>query len=353
LLNGKLLLAVSCLLFFSTIGLSQQAAPPSPRDPVMQEFMKNQLKTGGRLFWDEQRTNSLAISLMMDSEIRTAWNISDEQYKTIQSPIPMEMLENPEYKKIQEEARLLSNADDPFGTNADRETRRKLMDLEAKMILLMENASVDAIDKILTPEQKRKIQEAHLASMSEIPITLPNAFEALDLSDAQRQQMDGIKKELEPEFETHLEQFVDRQMILENKFFAEVERRGGFASIIGEGMDGMDEAIRKKLLAEDPEYKRIQDAIQSQSQAFSEKFRTKMFDVLTDAQWARLQQLIDNPPEHAKVFRKKLREQQGKSEANEKSSVWIPGPGAWQPGSSAIPEQYRQERNSRFPRGGN
>ena len=50
---------------------------------------------------------------------------------------------------------------------------------------------------------------------------------------------------------------------------------------------------------------------------------------------------------------KKLREQGGESEESDKPGVWMPGPGAWQPGSSVIPEQYRQERNSRFPRGEN
>ena len=102
-------------------------------------------------------------------------------------------------------------------------------------------------------------------------------------------------------------------------------------------------------MAEDPEYKKIQEEILSQSQAFSEKFKIRMFDVLTDEQWARLLALIDNPPAHAQVLGKRLRERQG--ENAQTGGGYIPGPGAWQPGDP-IPAQYRQERNtrSRFPR---
>ena len=52
------------------------------------------------------------------------------------------------------------------------------------------------------------------------------------------------------------------------------------------------------------------------------------------------------------MFRKHLKKQQGESEDTKKTEVWMPGPGAWQPGG-AIPEGYRIERNRRsgFPRG--
>ena len=86
-----------------------------------------------------------------------------------------------------------------------------------------------------------------------------------------------------------------------------------------------------------------------------------MFDVLMDEQWNRLQELIDHPPEYALMFIKELRESFGlvESEKSEEEgaegglspSVWLPGPGSWRPGD-AIPEAYRQERNTRgnFPR---
>jgi Ni/Co efflux regulator RcnB len=133
-------------------------------------------------------------------------------------------------------------------------------------------------------------------------------------------------------------------LTLQEKMANELKKEGN------KGKDG--EAIRKKLLAEDPEYKKIYEEIQSQGKAFSTKFKTKMFDVLTDEQWARLQQLIDNPPEHARAFRNRLQKQRGEAE---KKGEWMPGPNSWRPGDP-IPEQYRQQRNERqgsFPRGEN
>jgi len=160
--------------------------------------------------------------------------------------------------------------------------------------------------------------------------------------------MEGIKKELEPEFEKSLENYANVEFALWNKVVDKAAKEGIPDIALGE-----DEPLRKKLMAEDREYKKIQEEIQSQSQAFSEKFKIKMFDVLTDEQWKRLLALIDNPPAHAQVFGKRLRERQG--ENTQTGGGYVPGPGAWQPGSSAIPEQYRQERNSRrpFPRGEN
>jgi len=119
--------------------------------------------------------------------------------------------------------------------------------------------------------------------------------------------------------------------------------------------------IRKRLLAEDPEFRRISDAMQSKSKEFAERFKIEMFDVLTDEQWSRLQELIAHPPEHALAFRKALREmlnlgesEEGASAASGKidteSGVWVPGPGSWRPGDP-MPVRIQEQRESRFPRG--
>jgi hypothetical protein len=190
--------------------------------------------------------------------------------------------------------------------------------------------------------------------MAEMPIVSPGMYEALHLTDAQKQQMETIKKGLEPEFEKNLDRVADGSVTLMSKAFAELEKQG--IDNLGKMMEGQEgtqqekmramqekmQAIQKKLM-EDPEYKKIADELQSQGQAFTMQFNTKMFDVLTDEQWKRLQNLIDNPPEYAKAFGKKLKEQRA---ANEKAGAWQPGPNSWKPGD-AIPEQYRQERNER------
>jgi len=69
----------------------------------------------------------------------------------------------------------------------------------------------------------------------------------------------------------------------------------------------------------------------------------ELYDVLTDEQWDKLQNLVDNPPEYIKAWLKVY------SSRNQKQEEWQPGPDSWKPGDG-IPESYRQERNERrFP----
>ncbi|MCL2005351.1 MAG: hypothetical protein FWG73_04215 [Planctomycetaceae bacterium] len=219
----------------------------------------------------------------------------------------------------------------------------------------------DAFDNTLTPEQRQTMNEAFLASMSELPIVFPDMFEALDLTDTQKRQMGEIKKELDAEFEQTLDDFVAYQMMLRDMLIDEMGRQG--IESIKTGVSREESAMARSdfsqktrialnKLAEDREFKRIQDAIRSKTGAFSLQFKTRMFDVLTDEQWNRLQALTDNPPEHAKILLAHLKKQQGESgETDGGASGWAPGPDSWRPGV-AIPEQYRRERNTRggFPR---
>ena len=341
LMNGKLFLAATCLLLFAVMGQSQQ-------DFITQEeLIRDRLKTAIRSVWEGQDANrTISDMVMNDPDVRSAWGISDAQYQQIQ--IAVRDSRRTVYQENSGELRDLGTLQD---NAVDEETRTKRLAAQIRMLTLTLNARDEAIDSLLTPEQKRKVNETQLATMSETLIVSPRVFEALHLTDAQKQQMAEIQKTLEPEFEKHLEKIVESQMIASEKLVAEISRQEGFGAIGGRAEV---QTIAQKLMAEDPEFKRIRETIQSQSQAFSEKFKTKMFDVLTDEQLLRLQQLIDNPPEHALVLRKKLRELLGKSEESEKSNTWIPGPGAWQPGQG-IPEGYRIERNrkSGFPRGEN
>jgi hypothetical protein len=81
-----------------------------------------------------------------------------------------------------------------------------------------------------------------------------------------------------------------------------------------------------------------------------------MSNVLTSAQWARMMNLIDNPPEYVKGMIAEMRRQMGIDEPQAGSSRqpgggWVPGPGSWRPGDP-LPEGNRTEREtrSRFPR---
>jgi len=341
------LAAVSCLLLFLLTGYAQLSGQPQDERMKMlqRQAMRNTLKTGIRSYWEGRNANIMILGFLQDSEYRVAFGISDEQYQQLQDAMqtaPRDVQDTPEYKKLQEEMQAIHDAGDTFMQNADEATITKVLDASTKMSLLVMNALSDAIDDTLTPELKQKIGEAQLASMGELPVLSPSMFEPLNLTDAQKQQMEKIKKELEPEFEKNLENFANGQAILIGKILDERNKQRGN----GNPQEEM-EAIQKKLMAEDPECKKISEEIQSQNKRFATQFKTKLFDVLTDEQWNRLIQLIDNPPEYAKAFRKKLKEQMGEAE---KPGVWVPGPNSWRPGDP-IPEGYRQQRSEgRFPR---
>jgi Spy/CpxP family protein refolding chaperone len=208
------------------------------------------------------------------------------------------------------------------------------------------NTMTDSIDNILTAEQKRRVKELQLASISEMPIIAPDMFDALDLTDAQKQQMEGIKKELKPEFERNLENSANGMITMMNKTWDEFEKQGGDMSD-RKAMQEKMAVIGKKLAAEDPEFKRISEEMSTQGKLFSTQFKMKMFDVLTDEQWARLQELTDNPPEYIKAFREKMKALQG---AGDTAGAWQPNADSWKPGE-AIPEEYRQKRKLKaFPK---
>jgi Ni/Co efflux regulator RcnB len=170
-------------------------------------------------------------------------------------------------------------------------------------------------------------------------------FEVLNLTDAQKRQMERIKNDLEPEFEKNLDNTVNHQMVYLHKMHAEHKKQ------VGLGNTRSAQENLNTLLKEDPEFKKAHDEIHAQGKAFATQFRTKMFDVLTDEQWNRLLKLLDNPPEYIRSWRKKIKDAE---EAAKKAGTWTPGPNSWRPGDP-IPEGYRQQRNERgrFPRGEN
>jgi Ni/Co efflux regulator RcnB len=360
----SLFIAVSSLLFLPLVGYAQPQMPSAAQmrqSPMIQQAMKSGTKTALRSFWDGRGSNLMLLGLIHDSEMRSTLGISDEKFQEIMgAAAPSNILNNPEVQQLMEEMQGIADPSDPLMQNASEETINKFLDMQERIQSLTMSSLLDAIDNALPPEQKQKMQEAQLAIMGEMPIVSPSIFEALHLTDEQKQAMEEIKKGLESEFEKHLETFADGTVVMANKMFEEIDKQGGLENFFGgdpatvqERMPAIQEkmqAIQKKLL-ENPEYKKVHTELETAGKAFSTKFQTKMFDVLTDEQWKRLQELTDNPPEFAKMLLKKIKEQRGEAE---KAEVWAPGPNSWKPGDP-IPAQYRQERNtrSRFPRAEN
>ena len=353
-MNKQLFITVSCLLLFAASGVAQQEeqqAMPTQEEfqrqmePHIQDIQRAFLEGIFRRHWDNQGPPLATLQALGDPVVREAWGISGEQWQQMED------------HAIALSEHLNDSIPEPFVfrlipmeeggvTMSLRSNDPNVPVAEVKAVVekigtLMMNAKADAMDAVLTPEQRQRINESQLANMDVMPLFSSSIFEALGLTDAQREQLEQIKKALEPEFEKTLENWVNGHLILEKKM--NEARKEGVVDA---------DVIRKKLMAEDLELKKMLEEIQAQGRAFAVRFRIEMFDVLTDEQWLRLQNLIDNPPEHALAFRNILQEQRSESDDAEKASgVWEPGPNSWRPGDG-IPEQYRQERNTRgrFPR---
>jgi hypothetical protein len=114
------------------------------------------------------------------------------------------------------------------------------------------------------------------------------------------------------------------------------------------------EEAEERVRRNNPEFSRDNNELMESGRALADRLKVEMFDVLTDEQWWRMLDLIDNPPDYVKRMIAHIRkEMEGEDSRGEDSGGWTPGPGAWRPGD-AIPDAYRIERNTRarqFPRG--
>jgi len=384
----RLLLTLLCLLLFVITGYAQPEAPPQQpgnfvqqqKLPVSQHILESVLKQQVRPYWDGHAMALLYPYLHPD--IRGVLDISDELNQKIKSAwdqgalqgvagIDIDDVKNPEFQKlvekrkvIEEEMHAIQSSPEfqkfveeefqragrphafiifsPLVPPAAWEAFKRSQDVSSRMTKWLQH---HAISEVMPPELMQKINESLLANMSELPVISPKMFEALGLTDAQKQQMETVRKALEPEFQKALDNLVHGQMIILNKALDELDKQGEGDVDLEAGGERMA-VIQEKLRTEEPECKKIYEEIQSQGQAFVTGYKIKVFDVLSDEQWKRLQELIDNPPEYALVFRDRLRE------VNEGGSFrWLPSPRPWLTGE-AIPGAYRQERNTRgnFPR---
>ena len=236
------------------------------------------------------------------------------------------------------------------------EGRKRSVEVQVEMQEMMRKTRTNLVLENLTPDHVQKLREFQISAMSEAAFVFPSMFEALDLSDEQRKQLDDIKKAMKPVFEKYIDKQVEyndkhRQKLddgLEEKLDA-IPDQEGKQRLLDDIQRKIDDIQRKIRVELQPERNEITEV----GKELGNTLKVRMFDVLTDEQWARMTDLIDNPPDYAKRAILQIRERQERDNAS--TGTWIPGPGAWQPGSGAIPEGYRIERNrkSGFPRGEN
>ena len=307
---------------------------------IARQFIRSDLVHG-------LNANQLLVQSFGDDYFREGFGLSEEQSRKIQEEVlgkdmnPV-MQNDPYYKSLLDERNTL----DPSHPDATEETLKRFTDLTMEMTDMRIKKKANLIYEYLTPDQMKKVYEFHISNMSDTEFVFPGMFEALDLSDEQRKRLNNIQKEMEPEFEKHIDKVIEYNAKYREKYDAkwnvltdeEKERLRGDVEFMTKIFADMLPEINAKMKS---------------GKEVTDKLKIKMFDVLTDEQWKRLQELVDHPPDYMK--RRITQDRQDmerirKAGENTASSAggWQPGPGSWQPGD-AIPEVYRQERNSRRP----
>ena len=326
------------------------------RSPAIQQMRKNAEKQTMNALWYGDTSNIMTTSFLYQEDFRVALGISEEQFQKIEEAHRKAFDDdNPGTKPIRNEmTKLIMENGNLFAENASEESQNRFFELQAQLGMktneLMMEGLATAIYENLTPDQIKKIDEALIPVMSEMPIISTSVFRILDLSDAQKKQLDEIKKEILPEYEEYVNNAVDASMKLTIMAQEEIERWGNVIT---------DSDKRTKLSQNlenlhksNPELQRAMNEVRESGKRLSETLKVKMFDVLTDEQWNRMIDLIDNPPEYVKKAIAQIRKEMGHaSNAAQTGEVWTPGPNSWQPGDP-IPEEYRQKRNEKrnFPR---
>jgi hypothetical protein len=256
-----LLIAVACMLIFSATGQSQvfdlqnridslaigYTGSPDQRDSDL-KISRMLLEEAVRSFWEGGGTSFQTKLLLGRSEIRTVLGISENQFQQIQE-MAHEYIHAPERREAMEKTVPVAR------TNAEGE-----MEVVFETWILPDMNQWNEVmsyvfENGLTPEPRQQKNAMLTVFISEAPLISVNLFEALNLTDAQKQQMEDIKKEFEPEFEAVLEEFANAQMVLLDKVLEE-----NWKQREGRGMRERDQQeYVKKLLAEDPVYKRTHD----------------------------------------------------------------------------------------------
>ena len=330
------------------------------RSPAMQQSQRNAAKQMMNTFWNGDGSHMLTLNLLQqNNDFREGIGVSQEQTQKFQKAmrdISMSLVDDPTVKPFRDEMEKLT-ADmpgGPFGEGVSEETQQRFFEIQAdmtmKMMEMMGEKMANFVNENLTPDQMKKVREFQISTMGEIPIISPNMFEALDLSDAQREQLNGIKKELEPEFGKHVDKMIDMQMKHTEKFQdAMMERLDGVTD--DEERRRIIESIDREIRQSHPEIQREMDEVMESGKGFANRLKFRMIDVLTDEQMELLAELVDNPPDYVKKIIAQIRKQMGEDDSpGGASGEWRPGPNSWKPGDP-IPEEYRQQREERrFPR---
>jgi len=319
--------------------------------PAAQQMQLNVMKQTMGTLWNGNGLNPMTMELLQQDGIREGVGVSQEQVQRIQltmQGIGDNMPNDPVVKPVREELERFMHETQggPFAPNATEETQQRFFELQTNLQMTVHETALGKLQNViqnnLTPDQLKKVREVQIAVMSDNPIVAPGMFEALDLTDAQRNQLDGIKKELEPEFKKNVDQMAQMQWKLQKKVQGEVGKKLESVTDPNERKKIVEETV-KKIQESNPEFRQEMAEIGESGKEIANKLKSRMSEVLTDEQKKRMTDLIDNPPDFIKRRRGMI------TNSSQTGGEWRPGPDSWKPGDP-IPAEYIEEQKARFPR---
>lgn len=301
----RFVLCTTLLVVLATGVSAFWGMPTGKAREMYQQMNKNATKRELRSYWNGDGEIVRMMGYLQHKDFREGLGISDSQFHNIQEIMmqdaSMDMSGNmimppPQgVELIHEEIGKLMEKSDPFAEDASEETRKKFLDLDLQLHIKTNEAFVKratkAVNENLTPDQMKKYKEFQISIMSESLHISPSMFEALDLSDTQKKQLDEIKVEMEPEYEKWIDMYVEMELIhreLRNEHFEKLTKANDY-----EKQRELSEEFMRKP---NPEMAKIR-VLRNE---FANRLKSRVFDILTAAQKERVTDLIDNPPEYVK-----------------------------------------------------
>lgn len=336
------------------------AVAQAPKEPDWMELYFSErnrqyhdmtMRTMLRAQWNGKNTRMSVQPLFENPEFRTALDLSEEQIQELDFMTnkngsmghwyQTKALVDPELKERLDEMAAIQKGDHHL-ENATKEQLDRYAELTEEITYYYFEESQNDLEKVLTPEQLRSVHEMEIALLPEMGMINPGMFDALNLSEEQRQKMEEIKQTMEKDFNALVEESVKVQNEIKDILYAFVKQEN--AKSHQDFQKAMRKASADEVTAE--KIKTIRQSHEKKGREFITRLKTKMLDVLTDEQLDKMQKLIDNPPDYLKKLLASLRAQR---EAGKKAGQWSPGPDSWRPGDPIPPEYIKERKTRKFP----
>jgi len=320
-----------------------------------QQMQKNTMNQMMSSVWNDSSANPQVMDWLGQDDFRAGVGVSREQVQRIQSTMQNvgdNLPNEPALQSYHQELRnfMEETQGGPFAPNATEATQARFFELQANLHTKAQSIALEklqyAINENLTPDQLKRVKEFQISIMSENPMVSPGMFEALDLSVAQKSQLDDIKKDMEPAFRKNIDRMADTQWNLQKKVLDKARENGINLEEMTDSTEKkkiMDDLV-KNVLESDPMFHQQMRETMEGGKEIAGKLRSRMIDMLSDEQRKRMTDLIDNPPDYVIKMTGRLR-----NEADH-GDQWRPGPDSWKPGDGIPAEYLKHQEERRFPR---